>query len=110
MTKTYSPIFTVLLFVAGDDDDPWWDWVCVSHQHDSETCNTRRRCAYCWLKTEIDCAGGDSLLLGERTEPIAGCVIRVTGRLWSSECHSIDGTDYDTGFEPVMSESLKGAL
>lgn len=103
--KQYSEEFTVLLFAAGDPEDPWWDWACTSHQHDLEVCSTKRLCDYCWLESEVECVGADDLFLGG-IEAWAGRIVRVSGKLWSQKYESYDGTDYDSGFEPSLIEEL----
>lgn len=105
MSKQYSEEFTVLLFAAGDKEDPWWDWACVSHQHTPRECKANRRCDYCWLKSDVDNVGADELFLGG-SECVSGRVVRVTGKLWSQRYDSIDGVDYDSGFEPSLVEEL----
>ena len=106
MNKQYSEEFTVLLFAAGDREDPFWDWACVSHQHDHRNCRGNRRCDYCWLNDEVSNSGAGDLFLGD-SEVTAGRVVRITGKLWSARYDSIDGVDYDVGFEPSLIEELQ---
>lgn len=104
MSKQYGERVTLLLFARQDDETI--DWACTSHAHDRGVCNMRRLCDYCWLEHEIS-EGGASMILGDNPEPDENTVLRIVGRLWSEKYESIDGTDYDAGFEIDSIHALK---